>query len=774
MEATGRQRGSSDSRRGIALVIVLGFLSVLVVMAVALMTLTRTERLVAAYSLEGERARHILLGAIYSAVEDLGVDLESSGDFHPTKDRAVFESWLDDFDPHNGGPNLVELLEGEVTNWIPRRFLSGADPDFDAETIWENDARWFLVFDPEEDAQGRHRILGRYAYLVLDCNGMLDANLVTNLMTTDPSQYPRGFGTNLFAEVDYGRLEEVVSDDALWANLAYYHRFATLPEIIRLNDGASGIAGWTEQAAIQESKVSNLMPYSFAYDNGYWGGTDFVLTNGDGSISLPGGGSVPADPTDWTRVQAEQAFEAAGYDVGTAEVLAYMWQDYLDEDFQPSGPGGDPDPDYVSCEPIPMINEIGVRYRLLQQGDGLGEIDFIHRVVVELWYPFPGVNNGLGYTVTVQADAGSFAFRARYRDTSGSWHRFNFTPDTGVKSAVPSPVIPGQGNIFLCVTAQFVHVYSPPEEVTEVEVRSQVRGLTVEVVQDADVVDRSSPGSFLTTPKVTISAGGDSGELLAGNSWQALDPRINHESADWFVTLRTLGELNQGLGGFNVSANGAPEGTNMYCRNGSDVINVGEMGFLPTGEPWTTVDLFSEEGEKLMAMFRVGGYRGETNGLVNPNTFCTSVLNAIFWKVPIDEWPVDPPEQRLEDASAISHLVDDIVSVAATGSFYSRAGWVTVPALQPGGRLASAGYNNCQRDAIIRNSVGLFNAHQNLYTVIVVAQAVKDRGDVGEWKDGEDVVTAEKRAAALVWRDPFPNAQGHHETFIRVFRYLTE
>ncbi len=328
--------------------------------------------------------------------------------------------------------------------------------------------------------------------------------------------------------------------------------------------------------------------------------------------------------------------------------------------------------------------------------------------------------------------------------------------------------------MFLCVTAQFVHAYSPTQEVTQVEVRSQVRGLTVEAVQGADVVDRSAPGSFLTTPRVTVSAGGDSGELLAGNSWQALDPRINHESSDWFVTLRTLGELNQGLGGFNVSANGAPEGTNMYCRNSSDVINVGEMGFLPTGEPWTTVDLFSEEGEKLMAMFRVAGYRGETNGLVNPNTFCTSVLNAIFWKVPIDEWPVDPPEQRLTNYSAISCLVDDMVSVAATGSFYSRAGWVTVPALQAGGRLALAGDNNCQRDAIIRNSVGLFNAHQNLYTVIVVAQAVKDLGNVGQWEDGTDLVTAEKRAVALVWRDPFPNANGVHETFIRVFRYLTE
>ena len=765
-EAFQGHGSGSDPRRGIALVIVLGFLSVLVLMAVSLITLTRTERLVAAYSLEGERARHILLGAIYSAVEDLGVDLESTGDFHPTRDRAVFESRPDISDPgRDGGPvSDLELLEGEVINWIPRRFLSPADPDFDAIAIWENDARWFLVFDPQEDAQGRHRILGRYAYLVLDCNGMLDANLLGNVVDD-----ARGWGTNLLREVDAGLLAEIISVVNLVSNRDFYGRFGALADIILMNDGSIEGEGWIEGHALREEYLSDLMPYSFAYDNGYWDwtGTDFITTNSDGSIPLPGGGSVPADPRVWTFSQATQAFEAAGYDAPTNTILAYMWEDYRDEDFRPSGPAGEPDPDYVSCEPIPMVNEIVVSNKLERQVAG-GETNWTHsvKITVEAWYPFPG--NRTDNPNTYSFEVVTFSHRSSVDELTPS-ATFPLV-GTATYDADTDPPIKLIDFPELSATA----TNNPFGSSGSRSFRYQLVDIEVQVKDGAgEVVDRvvlpSSRIRFRMTisPSVSLPAGAADGASVC-------DPRLNHDVEMWQTPVPTLGEVNDNLPGFNVSANGAEEGTNMYVRNSSEqVVSVGEMGFLPTDRAWTTVDLFSEEGKRLLTMFRVGGYTGETNALVNPNTYCTGVLNAVFRKVPRDEWPVAPPQRRLSDDSAISYLVQDMVSVVATGSFASRAGWVTVPALQPGGPLSLAGFNNSQREAIIRNSVGLFNAHQNLYTVIVVAQAVKDRGTVGQWEDA-DLVTAEKRAAALVWRDPFPNADGRHETFIRVFRYLTE
>ena len=169
-----------------------------------------------------------------------------------------------------------------------------------------------------------------------------------------------------------------------------------------------------------------------------------------------------------------------------------------------------------------------------------------------------------------------------------------------------------------------------------------------------------------------------------------------------------------------------------------------------------------------------------TNGLINPNTLYTNVLMAVFRDTPVDDYPGGPVIKNVNE-----DLAAEIVrSVYANGTneYDSAAGWVTTEAFAPGSssdlnKLFEADpyyMNNTRKESIIRNSYQLFNANQQLFTIVVVAQTINDQGTVGSFNEDDDVISGEKRAVALVWRDPFPGTDGRHEMFVKLFKYLDE
>ena len=234
----------------------------------------------------------------------------------------------------------------------------------------------------------------------------------------------------------------------------------------------------------------------------------------------------------------------------------------------------------------------------------------------------------------------------------------------------------------------------------------------------------------------------------------------------------------------------------MYVRNGP-MQSVAELGFIPTGSPWTTIDLFSQKGRDLLAKFRTtsitAGTKIYTNGLINPNTLFTDVLIAAFRDAPIEEYPGDTSSSLGVDADMAGDIAAGMYEVssnaALSGSnvFDSSAGWVTTRAFARKGSDKAIlsdtyGLDNNQKESIIRNSYRLFNPNQQLFTIVVIAQAINDQPD-GTGKYGtygnEDMIVGEKRAVALVWRDPFPDlpsppGSGRHEMFVRTFKYLDE
>ena len=226
-----------------------------------------------------------------------------------------------------------------------------------------------------------------------------------------------------------------------------------------------------------------------------------------------------------------------------------------------------------------------------------------------------------------------------------------------------------------------------------------------------------------------------------------------------------------------------------------------ELGFISTGQAeWETIDLCTDEGANLMAKLVTDtnlfftGTKGATvwdstktnvfytNGTININTRSTNVLASAFVDLATHEVPnVDTdvnPANPLTEAQA-GTLAQAITNATVAGSFSQafQAGtdWAKIPAMQQGG-LISADLNNNQRENLIRNTWGLFHPDNSLFTTIIIAQTIKEGPtDVGIWNANDDIITGERRAVALVWRDPFKTGQSlHHEMFVRMFRHLND
>ena len=136
------------------------------------------------------------------------------------------------------------------------------------------------------------------------------------------------------------------------------------------------------------------------------------------------------------------------------------------------------------------------------------------------------------------------------------------------------------------------------------------------------------------------------------------------------------------------------------------------------------------------------------------------------------------PANSIDEATAqfiAARILEETASGTLSTAFQAGSDWARMPAMQKNGALAAMGLNNNQREALIRNTWGLFSPDNGLFTVVVVAQAIKEGPTaVGIWGN-DDLVTGERRAVALVWRDPFKTGQNlHHEMLVRMFRYLND
>ncbi|HMP90589.1 MAG TPA: hypothetical protein PJ991_10330 [Kiritimatiellia bacterium] len=734
---------SRKHEEGIALVVVLGILSLLIILGFGFSVAMRTERMAASSAADTIRARHLLQVALARAMEDISTDMLAgglvyppsfmqSGDFNET-DRLAF------------GP--TDLFSGEFTNYVPR----GMHVDVRANSS----PRWVNILDPDDSS---HR-LGRYSFLAVDSSGLLDINVVHN------PDIQRLRGTNGM-EIRINRVAPEFTGDAsifLAERSNTWVRFESIPDIM---------ATARRQNAIS-AVPQNFMSFSrfppdvkaaaspTAPDKIFIGGNDASLLSNQGPIIT--------------------ALENAGID-NASEVFDAL-VDFIDPDIIPRNLNS------FNTEPVPMINEIAFSGRYQTSVDG-SDITYTLqiRVEVELWFPFP-FEVARTFTLSASPDfdfliPDSFAAlppgtRALMEDLYQNLDPFSGNPTLS-------------GNADVNQTGMYVLQYDyPPRTYTmsglpnfpALPIDLQVKQIDVEYSGTA--VDRVSE-----LPKVRLQL--VNGQAYANRSgMECLDPRLNHDPQYWLFATGpavTIGNINQATRNF---AGGEPpfdgnagtlanNSVLMYVRNfplntekpgGFGLGSVADLGFISIGKPWQTIALYQAPPDgrfhKVMDYFTTDNNPEVQRGKVNINSPNVNVLAAPFYQTPIQAYPSGPTSGTLgwNEAMILANKIfnDTNVEYYTNMSQYARMSAAQFKSAMPSGFTVYDGHI----ESVIANSYNLFGFRQNIFTTVVAAQVVRPSPE-------GDVVTAEQRAVVVFWRDPMPNQDDRNVCYVQFYKLLVD
>lgn len=825
-----------DRRRGVALIIVLGFLSIMIVMAVAFLTQARVERQVADSTLEAMRGRQLLRTAVYAAMNDYSVELANSGLVMPptNSDYDVFVSVPPAANFGLAGRKIgqdnVDLLVGEVESWIPQRYYTNA-PYYARDTV-TNEAQWILVREDPTTAQPS-RILGRYAYVCFDQSGGIDANLIArdpNVAGSDGRTASNRVRRSA-RQVPMNLLPETVDASQFKSYRAGWKGFDSLYALIKLTDGypndgnLNSCVRWQPERkecvpgpGLASNLVSDLVPFSLSV---YRGGR---FDSGTSTWTPP----VLCGGAPWDNVLNPITGQFAG---NWKEWIEDAINDYTNKNSKiPAGV------DYPSPKNVPMFNEINATCRLFEiptVDPQWSTYELEVRLTFEFWYPFPSDDN---------KNPGNFQMPA---PTVGGNPLATGPDQVWLKTTLQVPAFPagfpvgllaGVSPGALSVEADYNKgkPYTPAGS-SNFAYRLPVNPMPAAGYPGAPAPNLlpstvSIPGLQLKVENITIShpiyltgAGGNADMISEGlllsptpmmlvpgaaapvpRVLEVTDPRLNHLPGQW--VLQPSPSLNaQNKWDAAMEAKFLAEGTNMYCRNGP-MVTPAELGFISTGKAWETIDIctpaaagksFNNLGvlDRLVADTNlyaswVSNKVFYTNGTINLNTRSSNVLAACFVDLTRHEVPgvavdgpdgisANPIEPEVAFELAKSILAANTTGKLGQGAFETGTDWVRCDAMQQGGSLAAMGLNNNQREALVRNTWGLFSPDNSLFTVVAVAQAIKEApasvDPVGVFNENFDMITGERRAVVLVWRDPFKNGGNlHHEMFPRMFRYLND
>ena len=210
----------SKSRRalfnsdGVAIIIVLGLIAALMLMAVAFSIHMRIERTGAANYRHSVVARHMIWSGLASAIKDMDDLMVDTNTGLPMiyPDKTVWASLGD------SNQLVASVLSQMGANYLP----SSSRDDALAETAY-----WQYI-----GHGGVSR--GRYAFIIVNTSGLLEANRVGGLL--DGAPWPRGGGTNC-NEIQLIK-ETGVTSPTEFANKRDISdgRYETLPELTNVNE----------------------------------------------------------------------------------------------------------------------------------------------------------------------------------------------------------------------------------------------------------------------------------------------------------------------------------------------------------------------------------------------------------------------------------------------------------------------------------------------------------------------------------------------------------
>lgn len=800
-----RKEKRTDPRAGVALIVVLGFLSLMLIMALSFLSTAQTESKVSDASQEAIRTRQLLRSALSAAMNDYSRDLWGEKLYLPNDDYKVYASVSSGMDAISGnGRNLrgtqTTLLRGEALDWIPARYKTT-----DVTNI-VNDAEWILV---REKPGTKSRILGRYAYVCFDCSGALDANYVAfaeDIGKAD-SRAISNRTRRTVREVPMGLLPETADAGQFKSYRKGWKGFDSPQMLVKLTDGkaqdgSDSSARWqperkeTYGAGLVSNLVSELTSYSLS---AYRGGR---YSRNSGSWEKPKYVN-PDDGSGWKNALEPLSGQRKIDDASFGKMV----KDFTSKAAVPEGV------DYPSVKNVPMFNEIFVRNLHLNNsekktktvdGEQVETFEYTATVEVqfEFWYPFPSKGN---------ERSGNFILKAPGLEMSSSGGGSGFSMPVALMSSMGRAIqVTGKatpsveqisvsakynnGKPYVTQAIKYTVVFEPKSEPTIKDGNAtlmwakgwETKG-PIDLLYEGEPVDRVPAGLTCgIAGRIVVAQGETHSEKY---SLEALDPRLNHLPSDWKDVLTVGGspeEINE-----CTKNNGTfqKEGAAMYCRNDS-FETPADFGFFPTGNPWETLNLLTDEGAEFLALTTMDERVKDalekegvfyTNAQLNVNTRCSNALASAFYDISV----MEVPGWDAQEHEGVDHMEEEtarefarrIMEVTDKTPFQSGMDWARLPVMKDNGWLAAQGYNRNQRESLLRNTYGLFSVADSLFLAVVVAQSVKEgpqASKVGEWDD-EDQITGERRGVALVWRDPFKTGNNlHHEMMVRMFRYLND
>ncbi|MGI6087617.1 MAG: hypothetical protein ACOYCD_06700 [Kiritimatiellia bacterium] len=720
---------SNNRRSGIALVMVLGVLSLMVLMAVSFAISMRTERVAAGNQLDTVRARQLaqvgLVRAMDFLYEECGSSLTNYNQIYPNWDVEV------SYTSQAASVVAVDFLKGSASNFVPRALWDAAATISDTNASDNHAGKYWIHVTSEtpDSANPDHivtNLIGRVAFMILNCSGLLDANFVGGA--------DRGIGTNP-VEIALENLPDVASSSFVterYRNVRYETQ-AELNELV----GTNFIA-------------TNLFIYSRA-PAGYYtnNGTTLVGTQ----INLAG----ELNDIKGRGEQIIGAFENAGFDSGQAGLLFTNLLLYLDLEAANIGPKSqfknDPNGEVIALSNafvarVPMVNELVLETTVTCTDEdkpvpGENTYKSETQIWVELWYPFFAPNNA---SVTVRLPLGAAPYNG-----------------IGAPSAEEMPATVPERDFAVTkhtvASATFTGVAGAQHTLG-------VSNLSVEVLAGAHIVDKVFPYRDLSMT-ITLPAN-QHGKTSAGVVLECVDPRFNWDPNDlnkWVVQgNNSTGKINLATTTFLGANQDYDKSWEMYVASASPLQSVGELGYLAY-DIWRTLKLYGPGAHPVLDYFAIETNCGDfvTNviwrGRVNPNTTNRAVLTALFDNMPIDEYPgqTNPAPQRLGLQHA-EYVADFIIRNRSYTNLSDicRLNWENEGFPDP-----SFAENELRREAFLRNTTGLLSTRGQVYTVLIEAHLASG-GNIPR-------NPSRQRAVAVIWRDAWTG-----EMIVRYLKWLQD
>lgn len=662
------------SRSGMALVVVLGFLTVLVIIGIAFVIVMRTERLASRAFADVVRARFIAEAGLAQALSDLDQALAASGTY-PT------------FNTDPAAPDLFHSRPGATEDLL-------IDPEairFAPMNVATNRrlVGWREIRDPINN-----RALGRYCYLIINSSGLLDINHAggTNrAFGVRPSEIQ--LNTNFLRELTPdGATQLATARDSRWI------RFESLPDLLAL--GRNNTAFNFDMLNPGVTQITNM--FIFSYAPAGW---------------LDSSGT-PRDPvyvgSNFVPAQVRLAFESFSAAASSADALRDSLIDYTDADFIPTSVLN------FTTEPTPLINEIAIVQRFV---NGTNQA----RARVEFAFPFIRVTNSQSYHLTLLINfagatpaeynpgnigAGWYGATAVITPPSGTWqpHTYAVVDLPWVSGASTNPLLQ------LAMTARVARA--------ELRQGPTSAGPLVDLLNSNLLIDMS----FATTSP-NESTGGVAVVDMRLNYDVAHWRQVNQSQL-------TLGTFNHTIIPNSLLNEIGRSRTNIYIAN-RPLRNTGELGMLFSGSPWRPIPIFGSDAWPILHRFSVFTNRTH-RGRINVNTTFTNVLASALLGASLDLDLADPALTNaflsVQQARSVAHDIymaiyggtgDPLVNIGELGERFPGRYF---PSLLSG-TINSTIVHHASA-AVLRNTADLLTTRQQIFTAFIAGDAYDQNGNV--------------------------------------------